>query len=104
MFRQIFLLLIINSSAQCLFNTTDEVLQEINLKRIDVSKNIEFIIYDRYGISTDKYEVCKTSDKFAILIHGWNESCDEPWMKSLIKSKTDFFYVPINSNSSFHKI
>lgn len=91
MLKKILLLLIINSSVLCHFNITDEFRQEINLKRIDVTKNIEFKIYDRYGNSTKECGVCKTSDKFAILIHGWNESCDVPWMKSLIRSKSEFF-------------
>lgn len=90
MLKKIFLLVIINSSVLCDFNksSVDEIHEEKNFKLIDVSKNIEFKIYDRYGNSTREYGVCKNSDKFSILIHGWTESCDVPWMKLLIKSKT----------------
>lgn len=29
---------------------------------------------------------CDPHEKFAILLHGWRETCDEAWMRLLIKS------------------
>lgn len=39
----------------------------------------------RYGYVAKNPEDCDNREKFAILIHGWRESCEVTWMQSLVK-------------------
>lgn len=32
-------------------------------------------------------ETCNPKEKFAILVHGWRESCDVKWMEFLVSSE-----------------
>lgn len=36
---------------------------------------------------------CRSSHKYAIIVHGWRESCNSPWAKTLRSSKLKAFHL-----------
>lgn len=50
---------------------------------------LRFLIYQliRHGEMYKGVETCNPKEKFAILVHGWRESCDVKWMEFLVSSE-----------------
>lgn len=46
-----------------------------------------------YNLAEDNYEQqhgdCKPGEKYAIIIHGWTESCETAWVTDLVQSKVE---------------
>lgn len=55
-------------------------------------------ICDRYGYVAKDPKDCDNTEKFAILLHGWRESCEVNWMQSLVKRITN----PIKQTIKFN--